>query len=91
MSLSAKYITETIAKEKTQEFEEFTGISHRTPNLRIEMYNVYEDSGASAWKQVSKDFELEGDKVAFPVIRVGDNFKFNINVKETQLLLTLVT
>lgn len=79
--------------EFLQSFEKITGISQRTPNLKIEMYNVYEYKGLTVWKQVVNEFELESEQYDFPILRVGNEFKSNkilYNMFETALYFQLL-
>ncbi len=62
-------------------FETYTGISTRSPNLTIEMYNVYEDNDHAVWEHVAQEHNLDID--TFPILRIGDGFQYMGNIKDT--------
>ena len=68
-------------EEFIENFETYTGISTRSPNLVIEMYNVYEEDDRKVWDEVATEFNI--DKDAYPAIRVGNDIRAMGDAKET--------
>lgn len=65
-----------------EKFEELTGLSIRTQNLEIEMYNVYDEGSKSIWDDVASEFGIPKDIQEFPIIRIADDFKFLSEIDE---------
>lgn len=70
-----------VESEFIDNFETYTGISAKSPNLKIEMYNIFLEKDLSVWEKVSEEYDLQD--INIPVIRVDDNFEHITNIKDT--------
>ena len=69
--------------EFMEKFETLTGISRRTPNIKIEMYNVYDEDSKDIWDNVADEFGKSDNESGFPVLRIADDFKFLGDIEKT--------
>lgn len=70
-------------EEFITKFEELTGLSIKTQNLVIEMYNIYDNGSKLVWEDVAQQFDIPKEDHNFPILRINDDFKFLSEIDET--------